>query len=80
MNDVKMPIRTSEVNSRYHRVRLEEPQIQALLAYAVADQVQVDLGAANVTVRVHLGSDSGGLTIRRYAEIEIVEDFSASQP
>lgn len=72
-----MPIRTSETNNRRHRVRLEESQIQALLARAVADQVQVDLEAANVTVQVHLGYDSGGLMPQRYAEVEITEDFSA---
>lgn len=75
----KMSIHTSETNHRRHRVRLEESQIQALLARAVADQVQVDLEAVNVTVRVHLGSDSGSLTIQRYAEVEITEDFSAQK-
>lgn len=77
---MSLPIHTSETNHRRHRVRLEEPQIQILLARAVADQVQVDLAATNVTVQVHLGSDSGSLTTRRYAEIEITEDFSPTEP
>lgn len=79
MSKAEMPIHTSETNQRRHRVRLEEPQIQALLAQVVADQVQVDLEATNVSVRVHLGHDTGGLIPRRYAEIEITEDFSARE-
>lgn len=72
-----LSIRSSSTNQRRHRACLDESQLRAVLAKAVADQLSLNLNNPHVTVEVHIRSNYGSIGPTCYhAEVEIVENFS----
>lgn len=74
-----LEINSTRVDEVRHRARLDEAQLHALIAQAVAEQAGVDLQAGNVRIeRIWLRCDSSSINrgAEYSAEVELVEDVS----
>lgn len=70
-------VHTTTVAETRHRAHLDEKQLHALIAQAVAEQAGVDLAAENVRVeRVWISSNSGSINrgTEYSAEVSLVVD------